>query len=88
MTFTASEMNGLFLLDKWGQQVTALAAYTLSDPWLEFWDLRLCHLGKGNLQIFCNASGKRVQITLHEVLYVPYIGYQSVKILNLQRQKE
>jgi reverse transcriptase-like protein len=50
MTFTASEMNGLFLLDKWGQQVTALAAYTLSDPWLKFWHLRLCHLGEGNIK--------------------------------------
>jgi hypothetical protein len=36
------KMNGLFLLDKWEKQVTALAAYTLSDPWLKFWRLRLC----------------------------------------------
>jgi Pol polyprotein len=40
--------------------------------------------GKGNLQIFCNVNGKRVEMILHEVLYVPYIGPTQI----LKRQKE
>jgi hypothetical protein len=51
INFTASESEGLFFLDLWDNpKVTALTAYSLSDPFANFWHLRYCHLGDANIQ--------------------------------------
>ena len=51
MTFTAAEMDGLFLLDKWGKQVTALAAYTEHSVTRgRSSGIYDCHLGEGSIK--------------------------------------
>jgi hypothetical protein len=45
--------------------------------------------GKGNIQIFCKVNGKRIEMILHEVLYVPYIGPTLISVSQiLKRQRD